>query len=263
MGNIQRTFAQVSGFCMMALTYLFLYIPIIILVMFSFNKAAFPSPWVGFTFDWYRQLYYAEELWQSLSTSLIVATSSSLLSILLGTMLIIYLYLSRNAASIIHLLFYGNLVIPYIVLSVGLLTLFSFFGLSLGMPTLIVAHTVLGVGYVVPIVYSRFSEIDYQLTEASLDLGATPVQTFFRVILPLLRPSLIAAGLLIFMLSFDDFIFAYFCSGSSSQTFPLYILSMIRAGVSPMVNAISTILLLLTSFIVITFCSLQVRVRVF
>lgn len=261
--NLQRTLAQVSGIAMMAFTYLFLYIPIIVLVAFSFNRAAFPSPWVGFTWHWYAELYYSQELWTAFIHSLIVATIATGLSLLMGVFFIIYFYLSRSQATKILTVFYGNLVIPHIVLSVGLLSVFTFFAIPLGIPTLIIAHTVLGIGYVVPIMYGRFREIDYRLTEASLDLGATPLQTFKRVILPLLKPSLIAGGLLIFMLSFDDFVFAYFCAGSSAQTLPLYIFSMIRAGVSPVVNALSTLLLVASSFLVILFCSLQVRVKVF
>ena len=263
MATLHRTLALVGGMFMMTLTYLFLYIPIIVLVVFSFNQAAFPSPWVGFTWRWYKELYYCQEVWHALLNSCLVATLATLLSLILGVFFIIYLYLSRGEGVRILSLFYGNLVIPDIVLSVGLLSLFTFFAVPLGIPTLIVAHTILGVGYVIPIVYTRFKEIDYHLTEASLDLGATPLQTFIRIILPLLKPPLIAAGLLIFMLSFDDFVFAYFCAGSSLQTLPLYIFSMIRAGVSPVVNALSTLLLIATSFFVILFCSLQVRVKVF
>jgi spermidine/putrescine transport system permease protein len=261
--TLQRFFVGIGGSFLMAITYLFLYIPIIVLVVFSFNRAAFPSPWVGFTLRWYQELYYSEELWHALTASLTVASLATISSLMLGIMFIIYVYLLRHESVSMLAFFYGNLVIPDIVLSVGLLTLFSFFTVPLGMPTLIVAHTVLGISYVIPLVYARFKEIDYRLTEASLDLGATYWQTFVKVILPLLAPSFLAAGLLLFALSFDDFVFAYFCAGSSSQTLPLYIFSMIRAGVSPTVNALSTFLLAASSLVVILFCYLQIRVKVF
>ena len=161
------------------------------------------------------------------------------------------------------ILFYGNLMIPEIVLAIGLLTLFSLCSIPLGITTLVIAHTVLGLGYVVPLVYSRFGELDYRLIEASLDLGATPAQTFFKIILPLLRPSLIAAGLLVFIISFDDFVLSYFCAGSSVQTLSLYILAMARSGISPVINALSTILLLLSSLLVLIFCSINARSRIF
>jgi spermidine/putrescine transport system permease protein len=133
----------------------------------------------------------------------------------------------------------------------------------LGKVTLIAAHTVLGLGYTVPVLYARYQELDYRLIEASLDLGATYSQTFFRVILPLIRPALIVGALLVFIISFDDFVLSYFCAGPSAQTLPLYILSMLRSGVSPVVNALATGLLVLSSALVVLFCSLTVRMRVF
>ena len=115
----------------------------------------------------------------------------------------------------------------------------------------------LGLGYVVPLLYTRFRELDYRLIEASLDLGASPLQTFFKITLPLLKPSLVAACLLIFIISFDDFILAYFCAGSSSQTLSLYIMSMLRTGISPVVNALSAVLLLLSTLLAFIFFSLK------
>ncbi len=162
-------------------------------------------------------------------------------------------------------LFYGNLVIPETVLAVGLLGFFTLVSIPLGLITLILAHTVLGLGFVIPIIYARFVELDYRMTEASLVLGATPVQTFFKVTLPLLRPSLFVAGLLIFIISFDDFVLSYFCAGSTSQTLSLYILSMLRSGISPMVNALSAVLVLFSSILVLLFFtfSQKTRTRIF
>lgn len=247
--------------CVIA-TYLFLYIPIIILVVFSFNKAPFPSPWVGFTTMWYHELYHSSHLWHAFINSLIVATSSMILSLLLGILLTLY---SVQGAQIDRLLtfFYGTLVVPEVVLAVGLLSFFTFFNIPLGLPTLIVAHTVLGLGFVIPIVYSRFLELDRNLIEASLDLGATTRQTFFKITLPLLRPALIAASLLVFIISFDDFVLSYFCAGSTAQTLSLYLLSMLRAGVSPVINALSTLLLVFSSLLVLIFCSMNIRTRIF
>jgi spermidine/putrescine transport system permease protein len=160
-------------------------------------------------------------------------------------------------------IFYGNIVIPETVLAVSLLGFFSMLSISLGFTTLIVGHTVLGLGFVIPIVYARFLELDYRLTEASLVLGATPIQTFFKVTLPLLMPALITSALLVFIISFDDFILTYFCAGSSVQTLSLYILSMIRSGVSPVVNALSAVLLLISSVLVLIFFNLKTRTRIF
>ncbi|MBI3236257.1 MAG: ABC transporter permease subunit [Chlamydiales bacterium] len=154
-------------------------------------------------------------------------------------------------------------MIPETVLAVSLLGFFSLFSIPLGLLTLILAHSVLGLGFVIPIVYARFVELDARMTEASLVLGATPFQTFFKVTLPLMRPSLITTGLLVFIISFDDFILSYFCAGSSSQTLSLYILSMLRSGISPVVNALSAVLLLLSSALVFLFFSLKTRSRIF
>ena len=124
---------------------------------------------------------------------------------------------------------------------------------------MIVGHTLIGLGYVVPMLYARASEIDYRLVEASLDLGASQVQTFFNITFPLLRPALLGAGLLVFIVSFDDFLIAFFCSGATEQTLPLYIFSLIRVGSVPIINALLTILLVISSLLVLLFSLLSVK----
>jgi spermidine/putrescine transport system permease protein len=253
---------KITGLLSVVLTYIFLYVPLVVLAIFSFNAAIFPSPWTGFTWKWYRELYYSTYLWDAFYNSLVIAFIAMSLSLLMAITLIFYAAQKGRVNKIISL-FYVNLFVPEIVLAVGLLALFKFLNVSLGLISLIVAHTTLGIGYAVPLIYSRFLELDYRLTEASLDLGASYGQTFRRIILPLLMPSIIAAGLLIFVLSFDDFVLSYFCAGSSTQTLSLYILSMLRSGISPVVNALSTLLLLLSSILVLLFCSLHKRSRIF
>jgi spermidine/putrescine transport system permease protein len=243
-----------------AATYLFLYVPLIFLLVFSFNTESFPSPWKGFTLKWYHELFHATHLWASFLNSLIVAFCSTAISLTMGVFLIFYAAQGGRIGNFLNL-FYGNLVIPETVLAVGLLGFFTLVSIPLGLTTLVLAHSVLGLGFVIPIVYARFLELDYRMTEASLVLGATPVQTFFKVTLPLLRPSLIVTGLLVFIISFDDFILSYFCAGSTSQTLSLYILSMLRAGVSPMVNALSAVLLLLSSLLVFLFFTISKKSR--
>lgn len=242
-------------------TYLFLYIPLIVLALFSFNKDAFPAPWGGFTLHWYYELWESTYLWEAFSTSLIIAVSATFLSLAMGIMLL-YAFMQSTRARRVMQIFYVNLVIPEIVLAVGLLSLFSYLRIELGMRTLIVAHTVLGLGYVIPVIYQKFCSIESQLIDASLDLGATQAQTFFRIVLPLLRPSLYAAALLVFVISFDDFVLSYFCSGSSAQTLSLYIESMLRTGISPVVNALSTLLLAVSSTLVLLFCYYNARSKI-
>jgi spermidine/putrescine transport system permease protein len=254
--------ARTASLTLVASTYLFLYVPIIVLLVFSFNTEAFPSPWKGFTLKWYHALFQTEHLWNAFMNSLIVAIFTTLISLTLGIFLIFYAAQGGRIGKFLTL-FYGNLVIPETVLAVSLLGFFGLISIPLGLLTLILAHTLLGLGFVIPILYARFLELDYRLTEASLVLGATQIQTFFKVTLPLLRPSLIATGLLVFIISFDDFILSYFCAGSSSQTLSLYILSMLRSGISPIVNALSAVLLLLSSILVLLFFSLKTRTRIF
>ncbi len=241
--------------------YCFLYLPILVLLVFSFNSERFPSPWTSFSWRWYEELFQSPYLWNSFANSLCVATSATLISLLLGIFLIFYVTQGGKIKNYLFL-YYGNLVVPETVLAVALLGFFTLTSIPLGLVTLILAHTVLGLGFTVPIIYARYLELDKKMIEASLVLGATPKQTFFKVVLPLLRPSLIATGLLVFIISFDDFILSYFCAGSSSQTLSLYILSMLRTGVSPVVNALSAVLLALSSLMALVFFSLKTRVRI-
>lgn len=242
-------------------TYLFLYVPIAVLLVFSFNSESFPSPWKSFSLKWYIELFEATFLWQSFLNSLIVAMCSTLISLIMGIFLIFYAAQGGRIGKFLSL-FYGNVVIPETVLAVSLLGFFTLMSIPLGLVTLILAHTVLGLGFVIPIVYAKYLELDPRLTEASLVLGASPLQTFFKVTLPLLRPSLISTGLLVFIISFDDFILAYFCAGSTSQTLSLYILSMLRSGVSPIVNALSAVLLALSTITALLFFSMKTKVRI-
>lgn len=259
--NLKGT-TKTCGLGFVAATYLFLYVPIIVLLVFSFNTEGFPSPWKGFTWKWYHELFQSSHLWKAFGNSLIIAIFSTFLSLALGVFLIFYVAQGGRIGKTLAL-FYGTLVIPETVLAVSLLGFFSLIAIPLGLVTLILAHTILGLGFVVPIVYARYTELDPKLAEASLVLGATTFQTFFKVTLPLLRPTFIAAALLVFIISFDDFILSYFVAGSSAQTLSLYILSMIRSGVSPVVNALSAVLLALSSLLVLAFFSLKTRTRIF
>jgi spermidine/putrescine transport system permease protein len=158
-------------------------------------------------------------------------------------------------------IFYTSIAIPEIVFAVSLLVFFSALGVPLGMPTLIIGHTLLGLSFVIPLLRTQFLEIDHSVIEASLDLGASQAQTFFKIILPLLKPAIIASALLVFVLSFDDFLISFFCAGPTGQTLSLYVFGLIRMGASPMINAISTIMLLGSSLLVLLFCSLEMRNR--
>lgn len=242
--------------------YAFLYLPIVVLIIFSFNSKSFPHPWESFTLHWYHELFQTPELWDAFFNSLIVALSSTSLCLLMGTLLI---FLQTRGGRIKQFipLFYGNLIIPESVLALALIGFFALFHIPLGLPTLIAAHTILGLGFVVPILYLRYREIDPRLSEVSLVLGATRTKTFFKITLPLLRPALIASGLLVFVVSFDDFILSYFCSGTSFETLSLYLVSSIRFGISPIVNALGALLLIFTTGLTLIFFAHKNRARVF
>jgi len=237
--------------------YLFLYVPIIILVLFSFNTSSFAGQFGGWSLRWYHELFASTEIWHALKNSLIVAFSAVFLSLLMGSALVVASV--RTYFHKIVFLFYGSLAVPEVVMAVGLLSFFYFFSVPFGLTTLIAGHTLIGLGYVVPMLHARVSELDYSLTEASFDLGATQTQTFFNVTLPLLRPAMIGAGLLVFVISLDDFLVAFFCAGATEQTLPLYIFSLIRAGSAPVINALSTLLLVVSSLVVLLFSSLRVK----
>ncbi len=236
--------------------YLFLYLPIFVLIIFSFNKSKLLTQWDGFSLNWYYELWHDAVIWNAFKNSVIVAVSAVALSVTMGVGLV---YGLGKRLDKYFALFYGSVIIPEIVLGVGLLTIFSGLSIPLGFTTLIAGHTLLGLGFVIPIVHVRFMEIRQHITEASLDLGATRLQTFFYIILPLLRPALISAALLVLIISFDDFLISFFCAGASTQTLSLYIFAMIRTGISPVVNALSSCILIGSSLAVYLLSRLKIR----
>jgi spermidine/putrescine transport system permease protein len=258
MKHIKSVFSRYFFPFMVIALYLFLYLPIAVMVLFSFNSSEFTFQWSSFSLRWYQELFASAEIWDALSNSLIVATSAVALSLVMGVLLVFYGAQNKffNKA---FLLFYTNLAVPEIVLAVGLLSFIIFCSAPLGLSSLIVGHTLIGLGYVVPIIHSRFIELDDRYTEASLDLGATQGQTLIKIILPLLWPALLAASLLVFIISLDDFVLSFFCAGASTQTLPMYIFSMIRSGASPVVSALSALLLGVSSILVLVFSSLQIK----
>jgi spermidine/putrescine transport system permease protein len=237
-------------------TYLFLYLPIIVMVLFSFNKTKVSVHWEGFSLRWYIQLFQTPEILDALSVSLVVAFCATIISVSLGTLFVVASVWKKSGY--LAYIFHANIILPEIIMAIGILSVFTVFQVPLGYLSLITGHTVIGLGFVIPIVSARFVELDPILTEASLDLGATYTWTFRKVLLPLLMPSLISASLLVFTLSLDDFMIAFFCSGPKVQTLSVYVYSMIKSGVDPTINAISAIFLVLSSLLVLILCSLKV-----
>jgi spermidine/putrescine transport system permease protein len=235
---------------------IFLYLPIMILMIYSFNQGGFPAQWQGLSLCWYYDLFESVEIWRACKNSITVALSSAFLSVIFGLM---FVYGAKKFKTDISYFFYSNILVPDIVIAVGMLSLFSYFLVPLGLITLIVGHTLLGLGFTIPILKSRLDELDSRLVEASLDLGASATYTFRHVVLPFLYPAILVSTLLVMIVSFDDFVVSFFCAGSSAQTLSLYVFTMIRSGISPTVNALSTIMLLISSFFILAISLLQAR----
>jgi spermidine/putrescine transport system permease protein len=231
-----------------ALVYLFLWLPIGVLAVFSFNTGKQTAIWRGFTLDWYRRLLANDALLASVRNSLAVAALTTLIATVLGTLAALAL---RRPASLsggggrgptLALLFLP-MVMPEVVLGAALLTFFGTIGLRLSLTTVVLAHVVFSVSYVALVVRARLAGLDPALEEAARDLGAGPFETFRRVTLPLILPGIAASALLVFTLSIDDYVVTSFVAGVGSTTLPLHIYSMLRVGVTPEVNAVSTLLL--------------------
>lgn len=234
-----------------ALVYLFLYAPIAVLVFFSFNSTRSTQVWTGFSFEWYGQLLGDPTILQALRTSLTVGVIATLIATVIGTMTALALSRHRfRGQTAADTAIYAATVMPEIVVGVSLLVFFVAVGFELGITTIVIAHVAFTVSFVTIVVRARLSGMDRSVEEAAQDLGASPVQTFLRVTLPLILPGVMAGGLLAFTLSFDDFVITFFISGVGSSTLPLKIYSMIKFGISPVINALSTVVLVVTLFLI-------------
>ncbi len=228
----------------MLLGFVFLYAPIVILIVYSFNESKLVTVWAGFSTRWYAQLLQNEQLIDAAKVSLAVAFSASTLAAVLGVLA--GFTLARVPRFLGRTLFTGMILAPLVMpdVIIGLSLLLTFISLSLdrGMLTIIIAHATFSMCYVAVVVQARLAGFDTSVEEAAQDLGARPSTVFFRVTLPLIAPGVIAGWLLSFTLSFDDLVIASFVSGPGSTTLPMKIFSSVRLGVTPEINAIATIL---------------------
>ncbi len=230
----------------------FLYIPILLLVVYSFNDSRLNLYWAGFTTKWYGLLFSNEVLLGAFKNSLIVAGVSTILAVFIGTSAAWLLYRYRfPAQQTIGLLIFIPMVMPEVLMGVSLLVLFVTLGIPLGYVTLIIAHTTFCFPFVLVGVQARLQGIDPSLEEAAMDLGATPLKAFWLVIVPYLMPAIIAGALMSFTLSFDEYIVTIFTSGAESQTLPLKVYGMVRVGLNPQLNALSTLFIAATAVLVI------------
>lgn len=230
----------------------FLYLPIALLVVYSFNDSKLNLYWAGFTTKWYGMLFGNEVLLRAFQNSLIVATTTTALSVVIGTSAAWLLYRYRfPAQQTLGLLIFIPMVMPEVLMGVSLLVLFVSLGIPLGYTTLIIAHTTFCFPFVLVGVQARLQGIDPSLEEAAMDLGATPLKAFWLVIIPYLLPAIVAGALMSFTLSFDEYIVTIFTSGAESQTLPLKVYGMVRVGLNPQLNALSTLFIAATAVLVI------------
>lgn len=241
--------------------YSFLYVPIIILIIFSFNKSRLNAVWTGFTFEWYGKLMHNESVLDAAKTSLTVAFVSTIVATMVGTLAAVgmYRYHFRGKTALDGML-YLPIVIPEIVMGISLLAFFALTEVPLGIMTIIIAHITFCIPFVVVIVRARLEGFDSAMEEAAMDLGANEWQTFLKVTLPIIGPGILAGALLSFTLSIDDVIISFFVAGPASTTLPLKIFSMVKFGVTPEINALSTLLLLITLTIAV-FAQLRLNRR--
>jgi spermidine/putrescine transport system permease protein len=248
----QQALATRSGRRLLALHTLavfgFLYAPLLVLIVFSFNQAKQTAVWEGFTLDWYRALVGDKSIHEAVMNSLKVATLTTLLATLIGVPagLALGRYRFRGKLAT-QALVYLPLIIPEIVFAAAAVTLFGLLRWRLGLTTVVLSHLVFCVSYVAIIVRARLETMDPTLEQAAADLGAGPLSAFCRVTLPLMLPAIIAGAILSFTVSLDDYLVASFVAGPGATTLPLRIYSMLKTGITPEVNAVSTVVLVGTA----------------
>lgn len=224
------------------LTYAFLYLPIVVVVIMSFNDSSSLFVWRGFTLDWYAEVFRDGALMDGLRNTLIVASGSTVIATVLGTLMAVGI--SRYTRSgLVRAFAIAPALLPDLLLAIGLLSLFGVVQLTLGLHSVLIAHSVFAMAFVTAIVLARLTHVDPSLEEASRDLGASPLRTLVRVTIPQLAPGIVAGALLAFTLSLDEFVIAFFTAAPDTPTLPMVIYSMVRFGVTPEVNALATMLL--------------------
>lgn len=239
---------------------IFFYVPILMLVALSFNESR-SNEWTGFSLRWYKELFFnSPKLWITFYRSIIIALSSSIIAVIIATLGSIGLkWYSFKFKNFVKLMTYIPLILPDLIIGVSLLI---FFNISknlfpLGMLTVFIAHTTFNIPFSIFVIMSRLDEFDFSIVEAARDLGATEFQTLTKVIIPTMMPGIISAFLMSLTLSLDDYVITSFVTGVSSDTLPIQIYSMLKFGITPAINALSTILILGTLILSISSRKIQ------
>ena len=248
----------------LTLGFAFLYLPMVILVIYSFNSSKLVTVWAGFSTKWYGELMQNEAFLDAAWVTIKVAVVSSTFATVLGTLAAYVLVRAGRfwGRTLFSGMIYAPLVMPEVITGLSLLLLFIGIGLDRGVITIILAHTTFSMCYVSVVVSSRLATFDMSLEEAALDLGSTPFEAFRLVTLPIIAPAVISGWLLAFTLSLDDLVIASFTSGPSATTLPIKIFSAVRLGVSPEINALSTIMIAIVTIGVISASLISKRAAV-
>ncbi len=242
------------------LTYLFLFLPLIVLIVYSFNAGHSSAIWMGFSFNWYNVLFHDRYIFTALRNSLIVATSAGLISTTLGTLAALMLVRRDfKGKELFSTLMLSPLVLPEIVLGVSFLVFMVFLNIKLGFFSLIMGHIILTLPYATLIVRAAAAGLDTSLEEAAADLGANEARVFQHITFPLLLPGIMAAFLLTFTISLDDFVISMFASGVGTTTLPLQIFSLLKVGITPEINALGTVLILFNLILILFIGGQQLR----
>jgi len=255
--GVNRLLTAWTGFIL-----LFFYLPIAILILFSFNASRLNVVWTGFTTEWYAALWHDTLLVRSMKNSLIVASATTVASVVLGTAggWLLYRYRYR-AASVLETLIFLPMIVPEVILGVSLLILFVVIGVQLGYTTIVISHVTFCFPFVMASVQARLAGLDPALEEAALDLGATPAQAFGKVLIPYLMPAIVSGALMSFTLSLDELIVTYFTASARTRTLPLEIFGRVKKGLDPSLNAISTVFIVATVLAVIATEALRRRAK--
>ncbi|MBB3129836.1 spermidine/putrescine transport system permease protein [Paenibacillus rhizosphaerae] len=231
---------------------IFIYVPILLIIIYSFNNTRLSGDWEGFTFDWYASLMTDDHVLEALMNSLTVGIVSTIVATLLGTVGALSLRgLGRRWKGSMNGLMYLPVIIPDIIMGLSLLVLFNQMHVPLGKATVIIAHITFSMSYVYVVVTARLAGMGKQLEEAASDLGATPWQTFRHVTWPQIFPGVISGALIAFTMSLDDFMVSFFVAGPSSTTLPIYIYGQVKRGISPEINALCTLLIVVSVVLIL------------
>ena len=244
------------------LVYTFIYIPIVIIIIFSFNDQPKNTYWNGFTTIWWSELFRDTKLWGIVMNTLIISVVSTISASIIGTIGAVGMVRHDfKGKRFLNSAIYIPIIIPEIVLAVALLCIYTKFGIPLGKATIIFGHITLTVPFIVINVKARLAGYDKSLEEAAMDLGANRIQTFFKIILPMIMPGILSGALLAFTLSLDDLVISNFVTGIKSTTLPVEILGMLRSGISPEINALTTIIMTIITLIYICIIILLTKIR--